>query len=209
MKTKYSIVGLLLCVALMGCASGLYSTDAELTATPEFKFEKGQRIAVLPVGVNGNPALKADASSTAAFAVHLANLGYKVYEIDQLRLEAKKNGTALPDTLSFDTYPLIAKATGVQLILQSTVDYMTTPAQSYGGDPVIYSRVGGHTVATGGSTVTTGEATVPRAQSMSIIDATTGAVLVRGYVHATTYSSMPERLIDALKDIILQRSMQY
>jgi hypothetical protein len=208
MKTKLCIVlCLLLCTGFMGCARALFNTRAEMTASPEFKFEKGQRIAVLPVAVNGNPSLTADAASTAAFAVHLANMGYKVYEINQLRLEAKKNGASLPDTLNFDTYPLIAKATGVQLILQSVVDYAVTPAQTYGGDPVIYTRMGGHTVATGGSTVLRGEATVPRAQSMSIIDATSGAVLARGYVNAG-YSSMPEQLTDALEDIIWKLSLQ-
>ena len=170
------------CTALMGCFAAV---RADLTATPDFKFEKGQRIAVLPVTVNGNRLLNTDAASTAAFSVQLANMGYKVYEIDQLRLEAKKNGTTLPDTLNFDTYSLIAKATGVQLILQSSVDYVTT------------------------KTGTTGETSLPRSQSMSIVDATTGALLVRGIVHKYAYSNMSELLTDSLEDLIRQRSYGY
>jgi hypothetical protein len=189
MKIKSSIVaGLLLCSSLMGCFSALYNVKAEMTATPDFKFEKGQRIAVLPVTVNGNPTLKTDAASTAAFAVHLANIGYKVYELDQLRLEAKKNGATLPDSLGFDTYPLIAKATGIQLILQSSVEYVTK-----------YSGTSG----------AKSETSLPRSQSMSILDATTGAVLVRGIVHKYAYSDMSEVLTDGLADLIRQRSYGY
>jgi hypothetical protein len=213
MKHRLFLLSILLFVS--GCAgTSRIRTYAQVNVAPAFSFDYGQRIAVLPVTVSGHPTIKFDPTTTTSFAIHFTKIGYQVFEIDQLRAEAKRMGVSLPDTIRPVDYPLIAQATGIRQVLQANLEYTYVPAKSYSTTPSQPSTI----VATNnpfavgfaagsasqGEAVSVGENYSMRAETFNIVDAQSGSVLARGIVGAGPYS-MSEQMSYALYNEILAR----
>lgn len=124
---------LLLLVTLSSCSLSKPGSNARVTLSSDYPYDRPLRVLLVPVKVEGKPGMAIDLAATDAFAQRLLELGYKVIDWGQATSRAKELGLPLSENASDNDVMHMAREIGVNAVAKGRFTFGYIPGRSESG----------------------------------------------------------------------------
>lgn len=207
---------LLLLAVLAGCASTIPGQYANVSVSPDYSNSTVRSIGILPLLVDGKPGELTDHLTNDRLATRLLDLGFRVIDASKFEARAQEHNIDLSKPLADNDLATLAQSLGIDAFVVGSIAWNYVPAHSESNPEMVQAThteikaikdKDGHmrndtTIVSDNVPTVRRSSTegtyVPIGESIKLVSASTGEVLISGYVPSGDYD-MTDEIVDAIK----------